>query len=103
MPGAFARLIEDYHFFYNDKNVTVGDVRSRRAMKIELAGLGKQLGYRAMRNKIRQLYELSFPRSLLYDVIYHLDPQRTERTSSWWRKRGEKLILSLEDLTRYIL
>ena len=40
----------------------------------ELAGPGKQLGYRAMHKKIRQLYELNVPRGLVYDVMYHLDP-----------------------------
>ena len=78
----------------------------RRAVEIELAGPGKQRGYRAMRNKIQQLYELSVPRSLLYDVIYHLDP-KDWKNKDWKNKllvekEGEKLILSRKDLTRYI-
>ena len=52
-------------------NLTMDDVR--RTKEIELAGPGKQLEYRAMHKKIRQLYELNVPRSLVYDVMYHLD------------------------------
>ena len=44
------RRLGEYQFVYNDKNVTFDDVRM--AVVIELAGWGKQLGYRAMHKKI---------------------------------------------------
>ena len=59
--------------FYNEKNFTVDDVR--RAVEIELAGPGTQLGYRAMHKKFRQLYELNVSQGLVYDAMYHLDPK----------------------------
>ena len=79
------RRLRQYQIFYNDKNVTVDDVR--RAVEIELAGPGKQLGYRAMHNKIRQLYELNVPRGLVYDVMYHLDPRGLEERAPGGKKR----------------
>ena len=48
------RRLRKCQIFHNEKNVTVDDVR-RRAVEIELAGPRKQLAYRAMHNKIRQL------------------------------------------------
>ena len=56
----------EYKTFYNKKNFTVDDVR--RAVETELAGPGKQLGYRIMHKKFRQLYELNVPRGLMYDI-----------------------------------
>ena len=73
----------------------------QRAVEIELPGPGKQFEYRAIHKKIRQLYELNVQRGLVYDVMYHLDPQMTGRTRSWWEKR-RKVLLSLEDSTGYI-
>ena len=88
MSGAFACLIEDrksIDLFYNDKNVTVDDVR--RAVEIEIAGPGKQLGYRAMHKKIRQLYELNVPQRLVHDVMYHLDLEWLEEWDTGGKKR----------------
>ena len=48
---------------------------AQRSVEIELAGPGKQLGYRAMHKKIGQVYELSVPRGLVYVVMYHLAPK----------------------------
>ena len=62
----------------------------RRAVEIELTGPRKQLRYRAIHKKIRQLYELNVPRGLAYNV-----------TPNDWKneilveKRGRKVILSL--------
>ena len=73
----------------------------RRTVEIELAGPGKQLEYRAIHKKIGQLYELSVPRGLVYDVMYHLDKSLEERDPGG--KREEKVRLSRKDLTGYIL
>ena len=70
MPGALIRTLHrrlrEYKFFYNEKHFTVDDVRS--AVEIELASPGKQLGYKTMHKKFRQLYELNVPRGLVYDI-----------------------------------
>ena len=60
------RKLKEYETFFNEKNFTVDVVR--RAVEIELAGPGKQLGYRTMYKKFRQLYELNVPRGLMYDI-----------------------------------
>ena len=82
-------------FFYNDKNVTVDDVR--RAVETELAGSRKQLGYKAMHEKIRQLYEFNVPWGFVHDVMYHLDPEWLEQRDPCWKKRIKGL-LSRKDL-----
>ena len=67
------RRLREYQFFYNEKNLTVDDVR--RAVEIELGGPGKQLRHRAMNKKIRQLYELNVLRGLVHNAVYHQDPR----------------------------
>ena len=44
------------------------------ALKKELEGPGKLIGYRALHKKLRQVHELSVPRDLVYDVMYNVDP-----------------------------
>ena len=59
------KRLREYQIFYNEKNLTVNDVR--KAVETELTGPGKQLGYRVMHKKIRQLHELIVPRGLVYE------------------------------------
>ena len=52
------------HFDIRYTDVTVEEVTS--AVRKELDGPGKLLGYRAMHNKIRQEYLLNVPRNLVH-------------------------------------
>ena len=88
------RILKEYQIFYNKKNLTVDDVRNE--VEIELTGPGKQLRYRAMHKKIRQLYELNVPRGLTYDVMCHLDLKWLEKRDSGGKKRTKGHYVSAE-------
>eukprot|EP00112_Aurelia_sp_Birch-Aquarium-sp1_P015018 Seg3293.1 transcript_id=Seg3293.1/GoldUCD/mRNA.D3Y31 product="hypothetical protein" protein_id=Seg3293.1/GoldUCD/D3Y31 len=55
-----------------DKDVSIDQVQG--AVRQELEGPGKLLGYRAMCQKVRQVHKLNVPRDLVYDVMFDLDP-----------------------------
>ena len=63
------------HFgvYYNDNTVLVQGVE--QAVKKELEGPSKLLGYRAMHKKVRQKYDILVTRDQVYDVMYDLDPE----------------------------
>ena len=62
-----------FDIHYTDNNVTVEQIRD--AVKKEVDGPGKLLGYRAMQKKLRQEHELEVPRDLVYVVMQDVDPE----------------------------
>lgn len=56
------------------------DIEVKRAVKKELQGPGKLLGYRAMQQKVRELHGLNIPCDLVYVVMGEDDPQGLEAT-----------------------
>ena len=70
------RRLRHFGIYRTDPNVTVEELRS--AVQEELDGPGKDLGYRAMHNKIRQVHELNVPRHKVNNVMYELDPAGLE-------------------------
>ena len=67
------RRLRYFAIYYNDQRVTVEEVKD--AVKKELEGPGKLLGYRAMHKKIRQEHNLHVTRDAVYNVMYDLDPE----------------------------
>ena len=66
------RRLHHFQIGHTDRNVTVDEVEA--AVKKELEGPGKLLGYRALhKKKIRQVYDLNLPRDLVYAVMYNVD------------------------------
>ena len=65
------RRLEYSGIKYTDQTVQVDEVEE--ALKKELEGPGKLIGYRALHKKLRQVHELSVPRDLVYDVMYNVD------------------------------
>ena len=62
------RRLRYFEIYYNrNSNVAVDDVRE--AVKKEIEGPGKLLGYRAMHKKIRQEHNLLVTRDAVYDVM----------------------------------
>lgn len=53
-------------------------VAVKSAVKKELQGPGKLLGYRAMQQKVRELHGLNVPRDLVYAVMGEADQQGLE-------------------------
>ena len=70
------RRMRHFDIRKTDTDVTVEEVTS--AVRKELDGPGKLLGYRAMHNKIRQEYLLNVPRNLVHAVMFELDPEGLE-------------------------
>ena len=70
------RRMRHFDIRYTNTDVTVEEVKS--AVRKELDGPGKLLGYRAMHNKIKQEYLLNVPRNLVHAVMFDLDPEGLE-------------------------
>ena len=70
------RQLQHFEIRRIDRAVTVEQVGD--AVRNELQGPGKLLGYRAMHQKIRQCHDLAIPRDLVYDVMFQLDPHGLE-------------------------
>ena len=61
------RRMRYFDIHYTDNNVTVEQIRD--AVKKEVDGPGKLLGYRAMQKTLRQEHELKVPWALVYVVM----------------------------------
>ena len=70
--STLARRLKHFGISYIDKEVDLQQVIS--AVRKELEGPGKNLGYRAMHLKLRTEYHISIPRDLVADVIFDLYP-----------------------------
>ena len=67
------RHMRYFDIHYTDNNVTVEQIRD--AVKKEVDGPGKLLGYRAMQKTLRQEHELKVPRDLIYVVMQDVDSE----------------------------
>ena len=67
------RRLRAFGIHYTDKRVSLEEVRD--ALRKELDGPGKLLGYRAMQNRLRQEHDLLVPRDLVHDVMFDLDEE----------------------------
>jgi hypothetical protein len=66
-----SRRMRAFEIKYVDYNLEVEDVQE--AVRSELDGPGKLLGYRAMQRKVREQHGLAVPRSLVYNVMTDID------------------------------
>ena len=73
---------------YIDTEVPLQDVQA--AVKNELDGPGRLLGYRAMHTKLRQEYHLNVPRNLVHDVMFDADPDLLEMRRPNAKKKKPK-------------
>ena len=67
------RRMRYFDIHYTDNNVAVEQIRD--AVKKEVDGPGKLLGYRAMQKTLRQEHELKVPWDLVYVVMQDMDPE----------------------------
>ena len=58
---------------YIDDDIDLEDVYT--AVRSELNGTGKDLGYRAMNKKVREIHNLKVQRDVVYNVMEDLDPE----------------------------
>ena len=80
---------------FTDYDVEVNEVEA--AVKKEISGLGKLLGYRAMHKKIREIHGLNLPRDLVYMVMAKVDPSGLEErggVGKTRRPRRDKAFMS---------
>ena len=73
---------------YIDETTTLDAVKD--AVRAELDGPGKLLGYRAMTQKLRMQYHLKVPRHLVRDILADLDPDGVSSRKLQNRKIREK-------------
>ena len=82
------RRMRYFDIYYNDRRVSVEEVKE--AVKKELEGPGKLLGYRAMHKKVRQEHNLLVTRDAVYDVMCDLDPKGLEARGGIGTKKKRK-------------
>ncbi|XP_078490351.1 uncharacterized protein LOC104266093 isoform X2 [Ciona intestinalis] len=68
-----SRRLKHFSLKYVDDDVTQSEVSE--AIGKELIGAGKDLGYRAMHRKIRDIYGLNVSRDTVYTTMKELNPQ----------------------------
>lgn len=68
------RRLQEFEIYRTYRSVT--EEQSRGAVKEELEGPGKLLGYLAMTKKIRQEHNLKVPWRIVHAMMYDIDPER---------------------------
>ena len=94
------RRLHHFQICHTDRNVTVDEVEA--AVKKELEGPGKLLGYRALHKKIRQVYDLNVPRDLVYAVMYNVDADALGERAPQFKTRSRKVTSRHQGLTTYV-
>ena len=82
------RRLEYFNIRYTDRNVELGEIET--AVRQEMDGPGKLLGYRALHKKLRQVHELNVPRDVVYAVMYNVDPVALEERAPQFKKKKPK-------------
>ena len=82
------RRLQYFGIKYTDRTVQVDEVED--AVKEEMQGPGKLLGYRALHKKLRQVYDLNVPRDLVYAVMYDVDPDALAERAPQYKKKKAK-------------
>ncbi len=73
---------------YVDYNTNLEDVRD--AVRTEIDGPGKLLGYRMLQRKLREQHDLAVPRSLVYNVMTDEYPEGLEARANVGLGRKKK-------------
>ena len=82
--GTLDRRLRHFEISYHDYTVSIDQVQE--AVREELKGPGKLLGYRAMQQKIRKIHDLCVPRDLVYDQ----DPDALERRAPGFKAKDKE-------------
>ena len=94
------RRLQYFGITYTDRTVQVDEVEE--AVKQEMQGPGKLLGYRALHKKLRQVHDLNVPRDLVYAVMYNVDPDAlAERAPQYKKKKAKGNFISRAPLREY--
>ena len=82
------RRLQYFDIRYIDQNVTINQLQT--AVKKEMEGPGKLLGYRALHKKIRQVYDLKVLRDLVHAVMYDAYPDVLQQRAPQCKKKKPK-------------
>ena len=82
------RRMRHFNIYYHDKNVSVNTLKE--AVKDQLNGPGKLLGYRAMHLKVRQKNGLNVTRDQVYDVMTDVDREGLEQRQPRFKRKKYK-------------
>lgn len=82
------RRLKYFDIRYIDLKLSISTVTN--AVRKELEGPGKLLGYRAMNQKLRTEHGICVPRHLVHDVMWDADPQAMEARSLNKKKKKPK-------------
>ena len=85
---SLARRMQYCGIQFTDHDVEVNEVED--AVKKEISGPGKLLGYRAMHKEIREIQGLQVPRDLVYAVMTKVDPDGLEERGVGETKRPRR-------------
>ena len=81
------RRVQYFNMRYMDADVAVDEVEE--AITQEIEGPGRLPGYRAMQEKLRQVYNLRVPRDLVHAVMYNMNHiLRDLGAVSWVERKG---------------
>ena len=86
------RRLQYFGITYTNRTVQVDEVED--AVKQEMQGLGKLLGYRAWHKKLRQVHNLNVPRNLVYAVMYNVDPDALAERAPQYKKKAKDNFIS---------
>ena len=82
------RRLRHFEIYYHDHTVSIDQVKG--AVKEELQGPGKLLGYRAMQQKLRKCHDLLVPRDLVHAAMFDQDPIGLERRAPMFKAKKQK-------------
>ena len=88
------RRLRCFEIYYNNPEVSVEEVKD--AVKKELEGPWRLLGYRAMHKKVRQEYNLLVTRDAVYNIMYDLDPEVLKARGGIGAKKKRKKVTFLQ-------
>ena len=78
------------HFDIKYTNYDVDVAQVEEAVRKEIDGPGRLLGYRAMHKKVREIHQLNVPRTLVYNVMTEVNPEGLEARGNVGRPRRPK-------------
>ena len=78
------------HFDIKYTNYDVDVAQVEEAVRKEIDGPGRLLGYRAMHKKVREIHQLNVPRNLVYNVMTEVNPEGLEARGNVGRPRRPK-------------
>ena len=86
--STLARRLDHFGIKYIDRTLGIEPVVV--AVKKEVAGPGRLLGYRALNQKLRTEYDIKVPRHLVLSVLHDVDPEGIEEKALKFKARKKK-------------